>query len=47
MDKRLPLTEMATFQAVNDNIFDFGAAKGIQNPAMAQVVMGSPVMDRP
>jgi hypothetical protein len=36
--KSLDKGEMAIFEAVSDNVFDFGAAKGIQDPALQQNV---------
>jgi hypothetical protein len=34
----LPKNQMAIFQDVNDNVFDFGKAKDIQNPVVGQAM---------
>jgi len=42
--KGLPMEEMAIFEAVNDNVFDFGAARGIQDPQIKVYLEGGPAV---
>ena len=46
-ERGVPRGEMATFTAVNDNIFDTGAVRGIHSPAMATKLGIAPVVQAP
>ena len=39
-EKNLPAEQMAVFEKVSDNVFDFGRARGIQNPAVTNALAG-------